>query len=66
MGGRQPEGVLLQPRPAAPVPSQVEVDVVADVASIILLSYIRAVNEPSQSFIVPSPYTRFLSSENNF
>ena len=58
MGGRQPEGVLLQPRPAAPVPSQVEVDVVADVdvASIILLSYIRAVNEPSRSVIVPSPY----------
>ena len=50
VGGGQPEGVLLQPRPAAPVPSQVEVDVVADVANIILLSYIRAVNEPSRSF----------------
>ena len=56
VGGGQPEGVLLQPRPAAPVPSQVEVDVVADVANIILLFYIRAVNEPSRNFTVPSPY----------
>ena len=55
VGGGQPEGVLLQPRPAAPVPSQVEVDVVADVANILyyypILELLTNLHEVSHTII---------------